>query len=109
MLRLNFFLGASLLSISSVSLAFEHMVVDHVSSDPLHFSSATIGPQKSNIGDQLSRTLSPQTSVILPGDVGFSNATARWDLRVMPGYQAYVEVAAETGIQKIVCLSPQSS
>lgn len=57
---------------------------------------------KFNILHDLSPLLSPQASIVLPGDIAFSNLTSRWREYRAPNISVVVQVATEVDVQQTV-------
>lgn len=55
-----------------------------------------------NIIPDLGPLLSPQASIVLPGDATFVNLTRRWREYEAPTVSAVVQVAAEADVQHTV-------
>ncbi|KAI1418448.1 hypothetical protein F5Y13DRAFT_149192 [Hypoxylon sp. FL1857] len=55
-----------------------------------------------NIVADLGPLLSPQASIVLPGDAAFANITSRWREYQAPDISAVVQVAAEADVQQTV-------
>ena len=55
-----------------------------------------------DIRAELGPKLSPEASIHLPTDQGYSTISQRWQSRAAPQYQAYVEPANEADVQAIV-------